>query len=223
MSDPAELPDIVGGWHEVRLTVGQHIIPLARPQAPDDILEDAATLEENKRDDYMPYWSWLWPAALNMAEIVGDIPLPARPVLEIGTGLGLVGIAGLLGGHDVILSDYRSESVRAARHNASINGFPEAEVRQIDWREPPRGRFASVLACDVLYEQSAHAPLLKFLERVLVAQGECWIGDPGRRRAVEFLALAADSFTVKLYDESLEPSLVPPKSGFFLIRLSRRA
>lgn len=204
----------------IDLEVGH--VRLAVPADPDAILEDVATIEENRIDDYMPYWSWLWPAALRMATAVHRLPIqPGATVLELGCGTGLVGITARLAGHDVVLSDYRTESVHVARYNARQNGV-EGPACVIDWREVPPQRFDVIVACDVLYEQREHASLQSFVGASLQPGGECWIGDPGRQRAAEFVSQAAADFRVALFDETLRELLAPPRSDFFLIRLRPR-
>src|SRR5262245_61172912 len=40
------------------------------PASPDAFLDDPEVLAANRRDDYMPYWSYLWPASLETAVAV---------------------------------------------------------------------------------------------------------------------------------------------------------
>ena len=46
-------------------------VRLIRPADPDRLLEDPGVLAWNARDDYMPYWAYLWPGAFLLAEAVG--------------------------------------------------------------------------------------------------------------------------------------------------------
>lgn len=215
-----ELPDVPGGWTERIVDLENRSVRVALPAGPDAILDHAVTLEQNRIDDYMPYWCWLWPAASQMATTIGRLPLPPNGRgLEIGSGLGLVGTAAMLAGLDIVLSDYRDEAVQVAKHNAALNGFPAAAVRKINWREEPTLRFDYVVACDVLYETSEHHPILDFVEAILREKGECWIGDPGRSHAADFVKLAEGRFDVQLLDLSLNELLQPSQGEFFLIHL----
>ncbi len=74
-------------------------IRLARPADPDRLLDDPLVIDWNRSDDYMPYWPYVWPSALLLAEWMASVPLPLRKqsevaadMLEIGCGLGLPGL-----------------------------------------------------------------------------------------------------------------------------------
>ncbi len=61
-------------------------------------------------------------------------PEPAAPLLDVGTGSGVLAIAAAgLGFAPVLALDNERESVEAARQNASVNGV-EIEVRRFDLR-----------------------------------------------------------------------------------------
>ncbi len=49
---------------------GGQAVRLVRPADPDRLLEDPGVLDWNRRDDYMPYWAYLWPGAYLLAEAV---------------------------------------------------------------------------------------------------------------------------------------------------------
>src|SRR3954454_4375998 len=71
-----------------RHVVGGHPFALVRPGDPDRLLDDPSVLAWNHRDDYMPYWAYLWPGAFLLAEVVAKAQWePGTPALEIGCGL----------------------------------------------------------------------------------------------------------------------------------------
>ena len=50
-------------------------------------------------DERLPYWAELWPSAVALARYaIQHLDLTGRRVLELGCGLGLVGVAGGGGG-----------------------------------------------------------------------------------------------------------------------------
>ena len=51
-------------------------ISVVRPADPDRLLDDPLVRQWNQRDDYMPYWAYLWPGALFLAEVVASEPWP---------------------------------------------------------------------------------------------------------------------------------------------------
>ena len=74
--------------------VGSTAIRLVRPAEPDRLLDDGEVHDLNRRDDYMPYWAYLWPGAFLLAELVARGRWAGEPALEIGCGLGLAGLVG---------------------------------------------------------------------------------------------------------------------------------
>ena len=203
------LPEIPGGWHERQVDVGACSFTLTLPVAPDAFLDDAAVLEANRTSDHMPYWSLLWPASFLMARLIPKVteeqPVGSSRGLEIGAGIGLVGIAALAAGLDVTFSDYDETAVRLAQHNAAQNGFVGQPAVLFDWRKFDEAKlepFPLILGCDVVYEQPNHPLVLNVLERLLEPGGTGWLGDPGRGSLREFVFLAEErGFQVAMFDE----------------------
>ena len=219
----AELPPIPGGWTDERVTIGGRALRVTRPARPDAFLDDPEVLSENARNDFMPYWAYLWPAARAMAESVAAVEWPeGLRALEIGAGIGLVGLAGLLRGLEVTFSDYRALPVELALHNAQQNGFKPARGMLLDWNEPLPITFPLILGCDVVYERRSHAPILGLVEAMLSPGGAAWFGDVGRQVAAELVASARGrGFVVELRDERGEPLNEPQVGRFQLVVLRR--
>lgn len=196
---PKELPEIPGGWSQRKFSFdGLHdgsTINLHLPADADAILDQEATLEEHERSGYVPYWAHLWPAAEPMAKFVASIDWSAEsPILELGCGVGLVGLAALAKGANVIFSDCCRDAVETALFNAQENNFTNARGMILDWFNPQCSQqFETILACDVLYEERFHLPIVETLAKLLSPTGVCYLADPGRQLAAEFLRLAQDS------------------------------
>jgi predicted nicotinamide N-methyase len=190
-----ELPTIPGGWAMRDFVLAGRTLRVTLPASPDAFLDDPGVLAANARDDYMPYWSYLWPTSLETAVAVleHDWP-PETPALEIGAGTSLTGLAALTRGLSVTFSDYDRQAIDLALFNARENHLGQnAEGLLLDWRHPIDRQFPVIFGCDVIYERQNHAPILGLLERMLATTGEAWITDPGRHQADAFLELVAAS------------------------------
>lgn len=155
-----------------------------------DALLDALTQEEFDRNDgKMPYWATLWPSALAAAaEVLGDARgLAGRRVLDLGCGLGLVGMAALARGAHVTFLDWEADAVALAVASAFAAGFSAVEGVVADWRSPPTmAVFDRVLGADVLYEARNGPGVARFLAGHVAPSGEAWVVDPGRLHAERF-------------------------------------
>jgi predicted nicotinamide N-methyase len=177
------------------LALGGRVIRVLRPGDPDRLLDDPAVLDWNRRDDYMPYWAYLWPGAYLLAETVLGEPWPDRgaagatfDALEIGCGLGLAGLAALARGHSVLFSDYDQAPLDFIARSAAENGFDRTRfaLRLLDWRHLPDEQFPVILGADVIYE-SALVPLVaNLLAKLLAPGGLGLIGTPYRVAAEAF-------------------------------------
>lgn len=203
---PPGLPEIPGGWTERHWEIVGRKLSLVMPAVPDAFLDDPAVMAAHERNEYMPYWAYLWPAAVHMAAAVLRQPWePRSPTLELGAGVGLVGLAACHAGLDVVFTDYDATSVDLCLFNAHRQGFLQARGEVVDWRQPPARQYPVILGCEILYEDRNHDLLLPVLQQLLPREGVAWFGDGGRVRAERFCRmLLAAGFQYRLMDEQGE-------------------
>lgn len=175
------------------IRAGSTTIRLIRPADPDRLLDDGEVHRLNRRDDYMPYWAYLWPGASLLAEEVSRHRWSGESALEIGCGLGLAGLVGVARGLRVRFTDYDAAPLEFVARSAAENGFDPASysIARLDWREPPADTYPLILGADVLYERRLVPLVAGVLARLLAPGGEAWIADPYRAAAEEFPAAAA--------------------------------
>jgi hypothetical protein len=191
----SELPAIPGGWTKRNFLLSGRTLTITLPAAPDAFLDDPEVLAANRQDDYMPYWSYLWPTSLETAVAVLNSDWPAgTQALEIGAGIALTGLAALTRDLAVTFSDYDQRAIDLALFNARENHVDRhAEGLLMDWRTPIDRQFPVIFGCDVIYERQNHRPILGLLERMLAETGQAWISDPGRFHADAFVQLLVNS------------------------------
>lgn len=158
-------------------------VKVVRPTEPDRLLEEPAVLDWNQRDDYMPYWAYLWPGAYLLAEAVGREAFSRRvEALEIGCGLGLAGLVAMARGVPVQFSDYDATPLKFVELSVAANGFHPARyaTRMLDWRRLPDEKFSLILGADVLYERRLVPLVVGLIERMLAPGGQALLAGPYR-------------------------------------------
>ena len=164
-------------------------LELVSPRNAEELISE----EEFERDERLPYWADLWPSSYALADRVASerraAGREATRLLELGCGLGLVTIAAMTAGFDVLATDYYDDALLFTRANALRVLGRDPAVRLVDWRHLPDdiGSFDRVVAADVIYEQRYAAIVAEVLARTLAPTGEALIADPGRTALKEFL------------------------------------
>ena len=130
-----------------------------------DTLLDRLPKIQFRPDERLPYWADLWPSSLALANYLWKaVDLQGLQVLELGCGLGLVGIVASSKGGVVTFTDYEADALAFTRYNAYRNGCRQALVRHLDWHAPTLNQtYALIMASDVLYERANFHPLLHLL------------------------------------------------------------
>lgn len=132
--------------------------------------------------DELPFWAEVWAAGYALAEYLLEGPALSGPVLELGCGLGLVGIAAALRGARVVQTDAAVDAVRAAIVNSERCGILD-QMRHVaaDWRAwPLRGRFSLVLGGEITYRSETHAALFQVLRGATLPGATVLLADAAR-------------------------------------------
>jgi predicted nicotinamide N-methyase len=206
-SEPMPLPATPRA--AIRRVVREHVFVDERtflidhPDSADNLLDDPYIRAAFARDEYMPYWVEIWPAARMLAKVALREPwAPGTRALEVGCGLGLAGVAALARGVRVTFSDYDATALEFAAANARLNGFADFDTLQLDWRHPPEEvQYPVLLASDLLYEARSVQPVSALIRRMLAPDGFCLLTDLGRistQVIEEALAAHGLQFTTKL-------------------------
>jgi predicted nicotinamide N-methyase len=192
-------------------------IRIVRPSDPDRLLNDAAVLELNRHDDYMPYWAYLWPGAYLLAEAVAREPwIPGTHALELGCGLGLAGLVGVAAGLKVHFTDYDEAPLRFVDQSAQANGFGPDRVTTslLDWRNPPSERYPVILGADVLYERRLVPLVCDVIRTMLEPGGTAYVGGPYRVATEDLDAcLASRGLVASAEPISATPAEIPAVQG----------
>ncbi|ACF10973.1 Methyltransferase type 12 [Chlorobaculum parvum NCIB 8327] len=157
-------------------------------------LLDRISPEEFVKDEQMPYWAEIWPAAVTLSrQIMETGELAGKSVIELGAGVGIASIAAARSGARVLTTDYSTEALKFVAYNALRNRV-DLDTCRLDWRLVKGDeKFDSIIAADVLYERVNLLPIVTAIDALLAEGGSAWIADPRRRLADQFLELVQEN------------------------------
>lgn len=168
-------------------------IELLRVADVDNLLDRLPKIQF-RADERLPYWADLWPSSVALASYLWKaVDLRGMQVLELGCGLGLVGIVASRKGGVVTLTDYEADALTFTRYNLCRNCCQQATVRHLDWHAPSfEQTYELIIASDVLYERANFQALMQLLQSALAPQGRFILAEPNRPVARDFFRLLRD-------------------------------
>ena len=171
----------------------------------------------------------LWDAALALVAHVGstsgsDECVQGKRVLELGSGVGAVGIgARLFGASRVVLTDIE-DVVPLLEANVELNHVQDVTAVALDWfQDVPSAvldeSFDLILASDVVYDPELHAPLLKTLGILLDRVPVCLLAHRRRNpHDADFFGALRARFDVAERVVSTGGERVPEDVELFAVR-----
>jgi predicted nicotinamide N-methyase len=154
---------------------------------------------ENPLQDF-PLWAKIWQAGVVLAVHLSRMPVEkGQRILEIGSGLGLVGIVAASTGHDVTLTDYNADALNFARANAHINGCENLSVEQLDWNNPRlEGEFDIIVGSEIVYRDEDIDQLSTLFDNHLKPDGMIILVEEMRRTLTEFFKRLDPRFRISI-------------------------
>lgn len=176
-----------------------------------NVLLEHIKVDEFNEDERLPYWAEIWPSSIALAEYLLRKDIKDKKVLELGCGVGLVGISAALRGADVLMTDYDEDALWFVKQNIQKNfnqdkSDGEIIVATLDWRAPKLTEtYDLIIGSDLLYEKRNHKPILKLIDEYINDHGEAVLTDPNRSTLDSFLKSAEDNnFYVQALHTSVE-------------------
>lgn len=125
----------------------------------------------------MQWWTKIWEPSFVLALFMAKTPpVQGQKVLEIGAGMGIVGVYAALSGHDVTISDISEDALLFSRAHTLMNGCPQVPVVALDWRLPYTDRpFEIIIGSEVVYDRRTYDILIAFLDQALAPGGTIFL------------------------------------------------
>ncbi len=145
-----------------------------------------------------PLWIKIWEASFVLAEYLAGLDANAeKRFLEIGCGLGVVGIVASSFGHHVTMTEYNQDALNFARANALLNEASNVEIRAMDWHNPEiQGGFDYIVGSEILYREGDFQPILRLLRTYLKKGGEIILAEGIRKTSMAFMHQMKDYFHI---------------------------
>jgi 2-polyprenyl-3-methyl-5-hydroxy-6-metoxy-1,4-benzoquinol methylase len=152
-----------------------------------------------------PLWAKVWEASWVLADFIAGLPAdPGKRFIEIGCGLGLVGVVAASFGHKVVMTEHNAEALEFARANAELNHCSDVEIIDLDWYSPSLyGRFDYILGSEVVYHEKDFEPLKNLFERLLNPDGEVILCEGIRRTSLDFFKEMQRHFDLKAQQKTI--------------------
>jgi len=176
---------------------------------------------ENPLQDF-PLWAKAWEASWVLADFLAGLPAePEKRFLEIGCGLGLVGVVATSFGHKVVMTEHNPDALPFARANVELNHCLGVEVIDLDWNSPSLyGRFDYIVGSEVVYHEKDFEPLKNLFERLLKPEGEVILCEGIRKTSLGFFKEMQHHFDLKAQQKSIRS---PEKTVLVILcRMKRR-
>ncbi|WP_319408936.1 methyltransferase [uncultured Desulfosarcina sp.] len=173
--------------------------------------------------DNFPLWAKIWDASAVLASyLVSPPPNPMKTMLEIGCGLGMVGIAAAKAGHRITMTELNPDALNFARANAMANGCPEVAIERLDWNAPElEERFDMIVGSETVYKTENIDGLDALFDRYLNPGGTIILAEGVRRTGVEFWERMRLRYDVKVRRQTLRSD--QGTQHMVLFRLQRNA
>ncbi len=180
------------------LTLGDKVLKIAQLKNMEEHFVSLLNQEDLEVKD-LPFWAKIWEASFLLAYFMGKQPVAlGRRILEIGAGIGVVGIYAALCGHRVVISDINEEALLFARVNVLLNNATQAEVRKIDWNDTSlQDQFDVIIGSEVVYDRECYPLLVDFLNRTLAPGGVIFLAKHHELDAPKFFTELTKFFEFK--------------------------
>ena len=152
-----------------------------------------------------PLWAKVWEPSWILAEHVAKTPpFQFNKILEIGSGIGVVGIVAASFGHDVTMTEYDENALQFASANAEINHCPEVKICQLDWHQPDlEDRFDTIIGSEVMFHERDCNPLLNLFRIYLKPNGRVILASGVRQSVLDILNRMRRLFDVQINKYSI--------------------
>jgi predicted nicotinamide N-methyase len=226
MSELDLLLEQIGSKYEVETVpfkIGDKVLKLLQLKNYEDLLVDLVEKETPLLE--LPFWAKVWEASSLLAYFLGKQPVVlGQRILEIGAGIGVVGIYASLCGHRVTVTDINEDALLFARANALLNGVTQIDIRKLDWNDQVLPEpYDLIVGSEVIYDRRCYALLVDFLHRALTPTGIVFLAKHVDLKAPTFFTELIKFFEFKQTVQTITVDGESQQIGLYAIRRKHAA
>ena len=152
-----------------------------------------------------PLWTKIWEASLVLAHhLAATPPIDDRRWLELGAGLGVVGVVAAGFKHDVTITEYDEHALDFIRANAHLNQCQPTDILRLDWAQPGLNRrFDRIIGSELVYNEKDFVALRSLFKALLKPNGEILLAGEVRQTNRAFLDLMQTDFHIEIRRNTL--------------------
>jgi 2-polyprenyl-3-methyl-5-hydroxy-6-metoxy-1,4-benzoquinol methylase len=178
------------------LTIGNRRFRFFVPKSLDKFVDQGDIFHD------FPLWAKIWEASIVLSDNLAAMSVdPKKRFLEIGCGMGVVGVVATAFGHRVTMTEYNPDALNFARANAYTNLPSEKgrlEIAKLDWSKPRlEGLFDTIVGSEVIYKETDYHPILKLFKTNLKPSGEIVLSEGVRKTSMEFFRQVSGRFDIE--------------------------
>ncbi|GAM26024.1 hypothetical protein SAMD00019534_091990 [Acytostelium subglobosum LB1] len=171
-------------------------------------------------DDVGVAWR-VWDAGIGFCRWILENPdiFTGKDVLELGSGLGIAGLAAGLLAKSVLMTDYTPKIVRTLRDNVKINSIKvpairsSCEVAPLDWKRdkvPKVHGFEVIIGTEVVYDVNLVEALARVIHKSLTRKGTFYGTCATVRQGIpEFIKCMEDKYGFEVNVSEFPKRFVP--------------
>jgi predicted nicotinamide N-methyase len=155
--------------------------------------------------DNFPLWAKIWEASIVLMQHMVDLPVIAnRRILELGSGLGMAGIAAAAIGHDITLTEYNEDALNFLRANAEVNNCGHLGIQHLDWFKPViEETYDLIIGSEIVYQDSAVEALGEIFSKLLSPGGQVILTERVRSTGAVFFDKMTPHFDIGIQQHTL--------------------
>ncbi|MGD9367584.1 MAG: methyltransferase [Desulfobacteraceae bacterium] len=168
-----------------------------------------------------PLWAKIWDASAVLTQYIAELEVDARRrILELGSGLGVAGIAAASLGHHITLTEYDTNALEFLKANAELNQCQHIPIHYLDWFQPQlEGSFDLIVGSEIVYQKATVAALGDLFRKYMAPAGQVVLVERVRSTGAVFFEKMADIFHIRAQKRTLQSNTKSETVVLFELRL----